>query len=122
MPASAFVCEWSVSLSVAPRDQIRKAAWFMLLHFDREALLIVRFASVNLSQNTFKVHVNNVGVFHLFVIVCEDQLVLSLFRHLRSGRLFSSPLHSGLCFSRRSLVVYLCRQRLQKCLLSLCLV
>ena len=56
----------------------------MLLCFDCEALFVVRLASVYLSQHTFKVHVNNVWDFHLFVMVRKSHLVLALFWHLCS--------------------------------------
>ena len=51
----------------------------MLLRFDCKALLIVWFADVYISQNTFEVCENYVGGFHLLVVVFESPLVFSLF-------------------------------------------
>ena len=56
--------------------------------FDCEALFILWLASVYLSQNTFKVCINNVWDFHLLVVVFENHLVFSHFWHLRSGWTF----------------------------------
>ena len=63
----------------------------MLLRFHCEALFVVWLAGVYFSQHTFKVRVNNVWDFHLFVIVCESDLVLLLFWHLCSGWAFQQP-------------------------------
>ena len=63
----------------------------MLFRFDREALFIAWFESVHLSQNTFKVCINYVWDFHLFVVARKGHLVLSHFWHLRSGWTFQQP-------------------------------
>ena len=42
------VCEWAKSLSLAPHNHIRKAAWFMLLCFYCEAIFAVWLACVYL--------------------------------------------------------------------------
>ena len=89
------VCKRTISLSIASLDQIRKAAWLMLLRFDCEDLFVVGLAGINLSQNAFKVRVNNVWDFHLFVIVRECHLVLLLFWHLRSCWAFQQAFALG---------------------------
>ena len=82
------VYDGALCLSITPHDEIRKAAWLMLLHFDCEASLIVWLASGYLSHNTLKVCINRVWGFHLLVVVFESHLVFSLFRHLCSGWTF----------------------------------
>ena len=115
------VCKRPLSLSITPNDQIRKAAWLMLLRFDCKASFIVWLTSVYLSHNTFKVCINSIWSFHLLIVVLRVILFCPSFGISVLVGLFSSPLHSGLCLSRRSLVVYPCKQRSLKCLLSLCL-
>ena len=63
----------------------------MLLRFYCKALFIVWLASIYLSQNTFKVCINNIWHFHLLVVVFEGHLGFSHFWHLRSGWAFQQP-------------------------------
>ena len=63
----------------------------MLFSFYCEALFVVWLACIYLSQNTFKVGINDVWRFHLFKKVLKSHLVLALFRHLRSGGAFQQP-------------------------------
>ena len=82
------VSVWAKSLSITPHYHIRKAAWLMLLRFYCEALFVVWLACTYLSQNTFKVSINDVWGFHLFVKILESHFVIALFRHLCSGGTF----------------------------------
>ena len=77
------VSVWAKSLSITPPYHIRKAAWLMLLCFYCKALFVVWLACIYFSQNTFKVGINGVWGFHLFVEILKSHLVFSLFRHLR---------------------------------------
>ena len=77
----------------------------MLLRFHCGALLIVWLACIYLSQNTFKVSINDVWGFHLFVKVLKRHFVLALFRHLRSSGTFQQSLYIlACCLSGSSLL------------------
>ena len=75
-------------LPITPHYHIRKPTWLMLLCFYCEALFVVWLTCGVFFQNTLKVGINNIWGFHLFVVVLEGHLVLTLFRHLCSSWAF----------------------------------
>ena len=87
----ASVSVWAKRLSITPHYHIRKAAWLMLLSFYCEVLSIVWLACIYLAQNTFKVGINDLWSFPLFVEILEGHLVIVRFWHLRFSWAFQKP-------------------------------
>ena len=63
----------------------------MLICFHSDVTFIVWLAAAYLFQHAFKVRVNDVRYFHLFMKVRERHLVFSFFWHNRSGWALQQP-------------------------------